>query len=216
MARSRSFALGALLALAVLAQPAFVGFTPARAPLTQASASRTGMVPLRALPDSEEAADANTMARAVVSMLAALVVAFAPVAEAQAAKTGGRIGGTAPSAKPKPPPQRAAPAPAPVVKERVVEKTTIIRQAAPMGAAPVMMAPAPSMGDMIMGAAVQGVVGGAVSGAVQSAMAPHSNSAGPSGTDRMLEMQMRQDERQMDKQSNDIEDLKRQLAELKK
>jgi len=210
MARSRSLAFGLLLAVAVLAQPAFVGFSPPCVPLTQASKTRNTEVPLKTL----EITDVDTMARAAVSMLAALLVAFAPVAEAQAAKTGGRIGGTAPSAKPKAPPQRAAPPSA--VKERVVEKTTIIQQAAPMGAAPMMAAPAPSMGDMIMGAAVQGVVGGAVSGAVQSAMAPHSNSGGPTSTDRMLEMQMRQDERQMDKQSNDIEDLKRQLAELKK
>eukprot|EP00971_Amphidinium_carterae_P276052 5477981-Amphidinium_carterae.1 len=85
--------------------------------------------------DLPEVAETDTMARAVVSMLAALLVAFAPVAEAQAAKPGGRIGGTAPSAKPRAPPQRSAPVP--VVKERVVEKTTIIRQAAPVGAAPV-------------------------------------------------------------------------------
>eukprot|EP00971_Amphidinium_carterae_P064696 1281893-Amphidinium_carterae.1 len=55
-----------------------------------------------------------------------------PLAEAHAAKTGGRIGGTAPSAKPRPPPSRAAPQQA--VKERVVEKkTVIIQQAAPAG-----------------------------------------------------------------------------------
>jgi len=163
-------------------------------------------------------ADAGRTLRAAVSMVAALVIALMPMAEAaHAAKSGGRIGGSAPSMRPKAPPSRAAPPAAPV-KERVVEKqTTIIRQAAPapMMGAPVMMAPAPSMGDIVMGAAVQGVVGGAVSGAVQSAMAPHSH-GGPSTTDRMLENQMRQDERQLDKQSNDIEDLKRQLAELKK
>mmetsp|Transcript_60855 Transcript_60855/g.112916 ORF Transcript_60855/g.112916 Transcript_60855/m.112916 type:complete len:217 (+) Transcript_60855:81-731(+) len=216
MARSSSCILAGLLALAFVASPAFVGFSPSKMPRMLDSTRMAQVEPQVQNTEMLEAPDARSYAGAAMSMVAALLVAFAPMAEAQAAKTGGRIGGTAPSAKPKPPPQRAAPAPAPVVKERVVEKTTIIRQAAPMGAAPVMMAPAPSMGDMIMGAAVQGVVGGAVSGAVQSAMAPHSNSAGPSGTDRMLEMQMRQDERQMDKQSNDIEDLKRQLAELKK
>mmetsp|Transcript_60856 Transcript_60856/g.112917 ORF Transcript_60856/g.112917 Transcript_60856/m.112917 type:complete len:212 (+) Transcript_60856:82-717(+) len=211
MARSSSCMFAGLLVLAFLASPAFVGFAPSSMPRTRAAPIAEPQVKN---PEMLETSDASSFAGAALSMVAALVVAFAPMAEAHAAKTGGRIGGTAPSAKPAPAPKPAPPA---AVKERVIERRTTIIQAAPapMAAAPVMAAP--SLGDMVMGAAVQGVVGGAVSGAVQSAMAPHSNGGGaPSSTDRMLEMQMRQDERQMDKQSNDIEDLKRQLAELKK
>mmetsp|Transcript_74364 Transcript_74364/g.177170 ORF Transcript_74364/g.177170 Transcript_74364/m.177170 type:complete len:220 (+) Transcript_74364:85-744(+) len=201
----------------LLAAPTFV--TPGRLSSTRMSSTAASQGALKTQlqatgleAETTEAVDTGKMTRALLSMVAALVVTFAPLAEAQAARSGGRIGGSAPSARPRPPPSRSSPPQA--TKERVIERnTTIIQQAPPMMGAPMMMAPAPSLGDIVVGTAVQGAVGGAVSGAVRGAMAPPP---GASGTDRMLENQMRQDERQMDKQSNDIEDLKRQLAELKK
>lgn len=56
----------------------------------------------------EEEMSAPRMGGAVLSMVAALLLALAPVQEAQAAKSGGRIGGTASAARSKPPPRAPA------------------------------------------------------------------------------------------------------------
>eukprot|EP00929_Paragymnodinium_shiwhaense_P086541 TRINITY_DN47036_c0_g1_i1.p1 TRINITY_DN47036_c0_g1~~TRINITY_DN47036_c0_g1_i1.p1 ORF type:complete len:242 (+),score=48.75 TRINITY_DN47036_c0_g1_i1:85-726(+) len=155
------------------------------------------------------------LAGAVASLLAALVVAVLPVAEAHAAKTGGRMGGgnktvvnktivnkttvvqQAPAQAPAPPPVVVAPAPPPVV----------------IGAPVMAVAPAPSLGDVIIGGVAQGAVSGMVSNAMHSAV-PHSS--GPSTTDKVLENQQRQDERQLDRQADQIADLQRELAAMKK
>jgi predicted RNase H-like nuclease (RuvC/YqgF family) len=71
--------------------------------------------------------------------------------------------------------------------------------------APVIVAPAPTLGQVVAGAAIEGAVSGAV----------HNSMRGPSSTDRMLDNQIRQDERQMDKQSAEIEALQKQIEELK-
>merc|ERR1719229_1355170 len=149
--------------------------------------------------------DFGRLGTAALSMFAALLVALMPVAEAQAARSGGRIGGTAPSARKAPPPQSRS-APNVINKTTVVEKNTtvVVPPAAPpvvvappmgmgyggygMGMAPVVVAPAPTLGDVI--------VGPAVGSAISNAVAPR----GPSVSDRMLENQQRQDERQMDRQ----------------
>mmetsp|Transcript_23322 Transcript_23322/g.51518 ORF Transcript_23322/g.51518 Transcript_23322/m.51518 type:complete len:239 (-) Transcript_23322:84-800(-) len=161
--------------------------------------------------------------RSSLALLAALLVVLVPVADAQAARSGGRIGGSAasrPAARPAPP--RAAPRAA---EPRVENKTTIVNKTvivappppaviapapvvSPYGMgmgmmSPVVVAPPPTIGDIVVGAAI--------GSAINSAM-PHP----PSGTDRMLENQIRQDERQMDRQASQIEDMKRELAELKK
>jgi len=147
------------------------------------------------------------------------VVALLPATEAYAAKSGGRIGGTAQAQKP---PPKAAPRPAVVNKTTVINKTVVVPPPAPsvvvappvtpfgmgmMAPAPVVVAPAPSLGDVIVG----NVIGSAISNAI----APRVD-RGPTGTDRMLENQMRQDERMMDRQANQIEDLQRELQDLKK
>eukprot|EP00971_Amphidinium_carterae_P020145 396809-Amphidinium_carterae.1 len=77
------------------------------------------------------------------------------MAEAQAARSGGRIGGSAPRMRPRAPP-RAAPG---SVKERVIERNTTVIQRGPMMSSGGMMAP--SLGDMVVGAAVQGATYGA-------------------------------------------------------
>jgi len=155
----------------------------------------------------------------VASLLAALLVALVPVEEAQAARSGGRIGGSAVGARKAPPPSRTAPNV--INKTTVVERTTTVVAPPPpppvvvapppimappigfgIGMAPVVVAPPPTIGDVIVGAAV--------SSAIHSAV-PH----GPSVNDRILENQQRQDERQMDRQAAQIEDLQRELSELK-
>jgi len=218
MAKVRSCILAVMMVVATFeafsSQTTWV--SPTRTPVLKAVDASTSSEPSAAKPDSvlmaeptsEEQPDTGALLRAAVSMVAALVVAFMPMAEAQAARSGGRIGGTAPRMRPKAPP-RAAPG---SVKERVVEKNTTIIQRSPMMSSGYMMAPAPSLGDMVVGAAVQGATYGAVSGAVRGAMAP----SGPSYTDRALESQIRQDEREMDKQAAEIAELKKQIAELKK
>mmetsp|Transcript_148292 Transcript_148292/g.413025 ORF Transcript_148292/g.413025 Transcript_148292/m.413025 type:complete len:222 (+) Transcript_148292:62-727(+) len=149
---------------------------------------------------------------AIVSLLAALLVALMPVAEAQAARTGGRIGSSAPSKREQkaPPPTQRAAAPRVINKTTVVEKTNVV--VAPPPPPAVIMAPAsvivapppPTVGDIIVGAAV--------SSALNSAIAPH----GPTTTDRIMENQIRQDERQLDRQAVQIEELQRELRDLKK
>merc|ERR1712008_96828 len=76
-----------------------------------------------------------------------------------------------------------------------------------MGVAPVIFAPPPTIGDIIVGAAVNGAVNSAINSTIPR---------GPSTTDRILDNQMRQDGRQLDRQSAQIDDLQRELRELKK
>jgi len=168
--------------------------------------------------------------RVALSMLAALLVALAPVAEVQAAKTGGRIGSSAPSRqeqrKPPPAARQAMEPPKVINKTTVVQKTVVVQpppppvvvapavvvapspMISPFGAvAPVIVAPPPTLGDIIVGAAVNGAINSAVNSTIPR---------GPSTTDRIMENQIRQDERQLDRQANQIEDLQRELRELKK
>eukprot|EP00929_Paragymnodinium_shiwhaense_P009725 TRINITY_DN113_c1_g1_i1.p1 TRINITY_DN113_c1_g1~~TRINITY_DN113_c1_g1_i1.p1 ORF type:complete len:225 (-),score=67.81 TRINITY_DN113_c1_g1_i1:153-827(-) len=158
---------------------------------------------------------------AFLSIVAALAVAFMPMGEAQAAKSGGRMGGGGAS---RPPAVNKT-----IVNKTVINKTTVVQAPAPAPAPPVVVhappvvvaapmmvaAPAPSLGDIVVGAAVQGAVSGMVSGAVHNAMGP-GPSGGVSATDKILENQQRQDERQLDRQASQIEDLQRELMALKK
>mmetsp|Transcript_44798 Transcript_44798/g.103625 ORF Transcript_44798/g.103625 Transcript_44798/m.103625 type:complete len:214 (-) Transcript_44798:108-749(-) len=213
MAKVRSCVLVVLMAIAAF--EAFSSHTayvsPTRAPAPKAlrsstSQSATAKLDRVSTAEATEAQqDLGALLRAAVSIVAAMVVVFMPMAEAQAARSGGRIGGSAPRMRRAPP--RAPPR---SVKERVVERNTTIIQRGGMGGG--YYAPAPSLGDMVVGAAVQGATFGAVSGAMRNSMGP----TGPTATDRALEGQLRQDERQLDAQANEIADLKRQLAELKK
>eukprot|EP00928_Gymnodinium_smaydae_P051550 TRINITY_DN350_c0_g1_i3.p1 TRINITY_DN350_c0_g1~~TRINITY_DN350_c0_g1_i3.p1 ORF type:complete len:483 (-),score=66.39 TRINITY_DN350_c0_g1_i3:224-1672(-) len=134
---------------------------------------------------------------------------------AHAARSGGRIGGSARAARTRSPSPRASPQLR--SNTTVIERnnTTVIAPP-PVGfspglgmGGPVIVAPAPTLGDIVVGAAVDGAVRGVVSGATGG---PHH---GPSSTDRMLENQQRQDERQIDKQATEIEALKKELDQLK-
>mmetsp|Transcript_36862 Transcript_36862/g.85008 ORF Transcript_36862/g.85008 Transcript_36862/m.85008 type:complete len:233 (-) Transcript_36862:179-877(-) len=157
---------------------------------------------------------AGQMLRAVVSIVAALLVTFMPMAEAEAARSGGRIGGSFSRMRRAPPrargPRRAAP-----TRERVIERnnTTVITPGYGRFGGPPVMFGRPSLGDVVAGAAVQGAVNGAVSGAIHNSFAgPRYD--GPTPSDRMLENQIQQDERALDQQAKELADLKQQIAEL--
>ena len=166
----------------------------------------------------EQAALPTRFGSALLAMLVAVAFAWLPVQEAQAARSGGRIGGSAGAVRRAPPraPPRA-PAAASSSNTTVINKTTVVApppvMAAPsvgfgMGVAPVpvVVAPPPTVGDVIVGS----VVGGAINNAMYG-----GHHSGPSTTDRMLENQQRQDERQIDNQQREIEQLKNELNSLK-
>ena len=170
-------------------------------------------------PENTESQSPLRVGGAMLSIVAALALVLAPV-EAQAAKSGGRIGGTASAARSKPPPR------APVAsssKTTVINKTTVIAPppvvappvvAPPMGMgmgvgfapAPVVVAPAPSLGDVVVGTVIGGAINNAISGGHHS---------GPSTSDRLLENQQRQDERQIDNQKAEIDQLKAEIQNMK-
>jgi len=169
---------------------------------------------------------------AVLCFLAVLIVALVPIDEAKAVKSGGRIGGTAQSSQNKQAPPRA---PRPAVSNRttVINKTTIVQAPAPppavvvapppvvvappmvspfgmgMVAAPVVVAPPPTIGEMVAGAVVGSAINSVVNGAI------NGGHRGSSTTDRILENNQRQDERQLDKQASEIELLKQELQDIK-
>jgi len=221
--RGRAVLPLALAATALWAVPAFVGggapggLRGAAAPVARAEGALGphGAPGLGEGPEGAGSVDPARLGAAALSILAALVVSFAPAGEAQAAKSGGRIGGSAQAARSKPPPGRTSTNV--INKTTVVERNTtvvvppppVVAPVAPMGMgfgmAPVVVAPPPTLGEIVVGAAV--------SSAIHSAVAPHHY--GPSVNDRILENQQRQDERQMDRQANQIEDLQRELQQLK-
>lgn len=216
-------------AVGLLAQ-AFVGARAASAShrtlasgMLRAAWQRDGLQATSA--EEPDASQPMRLGGAVLSFFAAILVALAPVAEAQAARTGGRIGSSAPSKKE----QQARPAPRAAVPPRVVNKTTVIEKTtvvvppppppvvvapppvmSPFGMAPapvIVAAPPPTLGDVIVGAAVNSAINGAIASTVPR---------GPSVNDRIMENQIRQDERQLDRQAAQIEDLQRELRDLKK
>eukprot|EP00435_Cladocopium_sp_Y103_P053610 s1706_g17.t1 len=174
-------------------------------------------VSLRAsAPNAPETQSPLKVGGAMLSIVAALALVLMPV-EAQAAKSGGRIGGTAAAARSKPPPRAAAKAPAAssTNKTTVINQTTVIAPppvvAAPpmgmgMGVAPVVVAPAPTLGDVVVGTVIGGAINNAITGGHHS---------GPSSTDRLLENQQRQDERQIDYQKAEIEQLRAEIQNMK-
>jgi len=231
--RNKLAVLGVLVIAAVVfvGPPCFVA-SKGRPSAAPSSLHAAAFSPVQ--PESSEAAmylrngaDPNSCFRvgsAALSVLAALLVALAPAADAQAAKTGGRIGSSAPSRqeqrKPPPAARRAMEPPKVINKTTVVQKTVVVPPPAPpvivapppvispFGAvAPVIVAPPPTVGDIIVGAAVNGAINSAINSTIPR---------GPSTTDRIMENQMRQDERQLDRQAAQIEDLQRELRDLKK
>jgi hypothetical protein len=64
----------------------------------------------------------------------------------------------------------------------------------------------PSIGDIVAGNMIGGAINNAMFGGQRY---------GPSTTDRMLENQQRQDEREMDKQKSEVDQLKAEIAALK-
>jgi len=200
------------LAAAALGAIAFVGPVIPAEPKTRVSLRASLKEPEHQAPEQSPL----RVGGAFLSMMAALALVWLPVQEAQAARSGGRIGGSAPAARSRPPPR--APVASSSSKTTVINKTTVIAPppvvaAPPMGMgmgvgfapAPVVVAPAPTLGDVVVGTVVGGAINNAITGG-------HS---GPTNTDRLLENQQRQDERQIDNQQREIELLKSEIQNLK-
>jgi len=238
-AQVRTVLLVSILCLALLT-PASVNFlspAPAVAEHTTDRVHRQNLENLRGssllISESEKSPPSfQKFSSAVLCCLAVLIVALVPLDEAKAVKSGGRIGGTAQSSQNK----QAPPIPSrPAVSNRttIINKKTIVQAPPPpppvvvapppvivappvvspfgfgMSAAPVVVAPPPTVGEMIAGAVVGSAINSAVNGAI------NGGNRGPTTTDRMLENQQRQDERQMDKQATELEMLKNELNDLK-
>eukprot|EP00438_Fugacium_kawagutii_P027396 Skav208443 [mRNA] locus=scaffold1952:191232:191882:- [translate_table: standard] len=213
MARIASVAVAA--ALTAGGTMTFVG--PA---MTEQKVSQKRVALRASAPEAENLENQNPLrvGGAMLSIVAALALVVMPV-EAQAAKSGGRIGGTASAARSKPPPRPAAKAPAAssTNKTTVINQTTVIAPPPPVvaappmgmgmcvGMAPVVVAPAPSLGDVVVGSVIGGAINNAITG----------GNRGPTNTDRMLENQQRQDERQIDSQKAELEMLKSEIQSLK-
>lgn len=206
----------ALVAAAAGATMTFVGPAIRSEPkVTQNRVSLRASAP--DAPDAHESQSPLRVGGAMLSIVAALALVLMPV-EAQAAKSGGRIGGTAAAARSKPPPRAApkAPVASSTNKTTVINQTTVIAPPPPvvaapptgmgMGVAPVVVAPAPTLGDVFVGTVIGGAINNAISGGHHS---------GPSSTDRLLENQQRQDERQIDSQKAEIEQLKTEIQNMK-
>ena len=208
----------ALVAAAAGATMTFVGPAIRSEPkVTQNRVSLRASAP--DAPDAHESQSPLRVGGAMLSIVAALALVLMPV-EAQAAKSGGRIGGTAAAARSKPPPRAApkAPVASSTNKTTVINQTTVIAPPPPvvaapptgmgmgMGVAPVVVAPAPTLGDVVVGTVIGGAINNAISGGHHS---------GPSSTDRLLENQQRQDERQIDSQKAEIEQLKTEMQNMK-
>jgi len=208
----------ALVAAAAGATMTFVGPAIRSEPkVTQNRVSLRASAP--DAPDAHESQSPLRVGGAMLSIVAALALVLMPV-EAQAAKSAGRIGGTAAAARGKPPPRAApkAPVASSTNKTTVINQTTVIAPPPPvvaappmgmgmgMGVAPVVVAPAPTLGDVVVGTVIGGAINNAISGGHHS---------GPSSTDRLLENQQRQDERQIDSQKAEIEQLKTEIQNMK-
>lgn len=208
----------ALVAAAAGATMTFVGPAIRSEPkVTQNRVSLRASAP--DAPDAHESQSPLRVGGAMLSIVAALALVLMPV-EAQAAKSAGRIGGTAAAARSKPPPRAApkAPVASSTNKTTVINQTTVIAPPPPvvaappmgmgmgMGVAPVVVAPAPTLGDVVVGTVIGGAINNAISGGHHS---------GPSSTDRLLENQQRQDERQIDSQKAEIEQLKTEIQNMK-
>eukprot|EP00933_Yihiella_yeosuensis_P008529 TRINITY_DN11402_c1_g3_i1.p1 TRINITY_DN11402_c1_g3~~TRINITY_DN11402_c1_g3_i1.p1 ORF type:complete len:228 (+),score=63.43 TRINITY_DN11402_c1_g3_i1:97-780(+) len=223
MAKSRSCAAAVFLiaAFGLWASSAFVG--PVASPGNRVGSLRairsdSEIVSLAVDNDAQESAETTSPFRllsAAVSILAALALAVLPMEEAQAARSGGRIGGSAPRARPPPPRPSPPPQASSSSNTTVINKTTIVSPPPVMGGGygyggmGVVVAPPPTLGDVVVGS----VVGGAINNAIYGGS--HSYSRGPSSTDMMLQNQQNQDERKLDDQARQIEQLKNDLASLK-
>mmetsp|Transcript_79494 Transcript_79494/g.140307 ORF Transcript_79494/g.140307 Transcript_79494/m.140307 type:complete len:215 (+) Transcript_79494:72-716(+) len=207
----RGICIAALL-LAAFGNLAFVG--PAETPQPKSLRASRGYGKFEAADVAEEVETSSPLrfGGAFLSVLAAIALAILPL-EAQAARSGGRMGGSAPAARRAPPPRAPTSSSATTVNKTVINKTTVVAPPPVMGGGygmgmgmGVVVAPPPTIGDVIVGS----VVGGAINNAMYG-----GHNHGYSSTDRMLENQQRQDERQLDNQSRELEQLRSELQQLK-
>jgi len=196
-------AAAALLALAACGASAFVGSQPAQgADRLTAAAERVvatqGRAAASAAPEEDPLQVASTALRAALAIMAALAVAFVPMDGAEAARSGGRMGGGMGRGGGgfggrAPPPRaqtqrRAAPSSGPNIN---------------IGVGPVFAPPMFSpfgFGMPFFGPPIIPIPFG---------------SSGPSNTDRMIQDQQRRDESVIDQQKQQIDQMQRELSELK-
>lgn len=240
MSRSAATKVAGAVALVLVTSSATTGFVgstkyvTSRQPVAMQAGSESSWQPWAEESKAEQASTASGSYFGVfASLLAALVIMVAPLQEAQAAKTGGRIGGTAPSMRPKPAPSAsgrtggriggttsAAQAPQVINNTVVVEKTVVVPHPV---APPVIVAPSPVYGaSPFMGGSMYGAplyvepapTLGEVAATVGAAMVVKSI-VDANSPDRVLANQIRQDERQLDRQQNQIKELEKQIQDMK-
>jgi len=138
------------------------------------------------------------LSRAALAVLAALAVAFVPMDGAEAARSGGRMGGmggSRPQSRAAPPP-RSAPSARSGVGASVGGAPTVV--VSPM-MSPFGYSPFGGFGYSPFGFGFGGFGGG----------------FGPSGTDQRIQEQQRQDERNIDQQKGQIDALQKEIETLK-
>mmetsp|Transcript_5576 Transcript_5576/g.17822 ORF Transcript_5576/g.17822 Transcript_5576/m.17822 type:complete len:208 (-) Transcript_5576:368-991(-) len=198
----RALLCSALLVALVCADLAFV--QPPLSLLSRSAPGRTQRQPLAAqaadVAETVSTARASSEAwRVALAACAALLVALLPISGAEAARSGGRMGGMGGGMRSAPPPQRS--------QEQAQSGPRF--SSGPnisVGVGP-MIAP-PMFGPPMLFGPPMGLFG--------PPMLPLPvPSMGPSVSDQMLQDQQRRDERQMDSQKSQIDALQKEIAELK-
>jgi len=146
----------------------------------------------------EPAAPFSSFLRTALAVVAALAVAIAPMADAQAARSGGRMGGG--GMRMGGATRRVAPPPRPGVRSKTNVNIGV-------GVAPPIYAPSPfgfGFGGFGMPLFAPPLFGPTI-----------ALGGGSSAVDEQLQHQQRQDERVIDQQKAQIEQMQKELAELK-
>mmetsp|Transcript_55825 Transcript_55825/g.107708 ORF Transcript_55825/g.107708 Transcript_55825/m.107708 type:complete len:210 (+) Transcript_55825:91-720(+) len=192
-----------LLALVLLAGLAFEGWsfvqptTPSsgvRVANQQVPAPQKGLAMGEGHADAEPAEVGSNVWRMIAAVCAAVLVTLLPLSGAEAARSGGRMGGMGGGARRAMPPPQAQ-------RQGAARSGPNIS----IGVGP-MIAP-PMYGSPFGFGAPMGMFGPPL-------LLP-GPSFGPSATDQALQNQQRQDERAMDSQKMQIESLQREIQELK-
>lgn len=192
-------AAAALVALTVCGASAFVGSQPPQggdhyASYSQRAVAQQGAAAAGAA-EGEPMQVASSALRAALAIMAALAVAFVPMDGAEAARSGGRMGGGRMGGRSAPPPPRAQ------------AQSQTQRQAMPSAGPTVVVAPSPfgygfgspfGFGMPLFGPPILPIPFG-----------------GNSANDQMLKEQQNRDERVIDQQNLQIQQMQKELAELK-
>jgi hypothetical protein len=153
--------------------------------------------------------------RFVAAIAAAVLVALVPLQSAEAARSGGRMGGSSSFFRSRPMPRPTMPkssfnaassARAGVAMPRPGIGATVSRPNISIGVSPIIAPP-------VFGSPFGFGFGGF--GLFGPPILPIPVPSGPSASDQVLQNQQAQDERQIDEQKSEIQELKKQIEELK-